>query len=397
MQLKEVSSKSDHKAWMSLPKILYKNDPLYIPHIKQDIEKVFDKSKNKAFRHGNIIRWFLVDDNQKPIGRIAAFVNKKMQNPAKFPVGGIGFFECINDFQSAKLLLDQGKKWLIDQGMEGMDGPINFGEKNQFWGLMIENFTDPPTYGMNYNPSYYKDLFENYGFKEYYQQLMFYRDTTRQAEEVFLRRSFTLEKDPDFECRNAKKMTIEEISQDFLTVYNSAWGGHQGFKTMRYAQAHKTILSMKPVMDRNLVIYAYYKDEPIGFYISIPELNQIFKYVNGNLNWWGKLIFLYHKIKGTPTTFYGLVFGVVKEWQGKGVEASIIKYAGDTLVVKGLYKDTILTWIGDFNPRMIKVCENLGTHIYRKFATYRYLFDRDKPFERHPIIGGKKTKTTAGE
>jgi GNAT superfamily N-acetyltransferase len=138
-----------------------------------------------------------------------------------------------------------------------------------------------------------------------------------------------------------------------------------------------------------LLIFIRYDERPIAMYISLPELNEIFRYVNGDLNWIGKLKFLYHKWRGTVKTMTGIVFGVAKEWQGKGIEGALIVIGEKTIVDKKLYKDTILTWIGDFNPRMIKVCENLGAANYRTLATYRYLFDRSVPFERHPILEKK--------
>jgi GNAT superfamily N-acetyltransferase len=142
-------------------------------------------------------------------------------------------------------------------------------------------------------------------------------------------------------------------------------------------------------MDPRLLIFIRYDERPIAMYISLPELNEIFRYVNGDLNWIGKLKFLWHKWRGTVKTMTGIVFGVAKEWQGKGIEGALIVIGEKTIVDKKLYKDTILTWIGDFNPRMIKVCENLGAMNYRTLATYRYLFDRSLPFERHPVIEKK--------
>ena len=124
-------------------------------------------------------------------------------------------------------------------------------------------------------------------------------------------------------------------------------------------------------------------------YISLPELNEIFKHVNGNLNWWGKLKFLWYKHTGAVKTMTGIVFGVAKEHQGKGMEGALIAYGEKHIVAKKLYRDTVLTWVGDFNPRMIKVCRTLGAENYRTLATYRYLFDRNKPYERHPVIEKK--------
>jgi len=190
---------------------------------------------------------------------------------------------------------------------------------------------------------------------------------------------------------------MDTIADYFLAVYNEAWATHEGFKPMTKEQADRVIKSMKPVMDPRIVIFGYHNDKPIGFFVNIPELNQIFKHVHGNLNWWGKLKFLYHKKFNPPRTMYGLVFGVVKEWQGKGVEAAMIQYASDTIVKNNWYEDMVITWIGDFNPKMIHVVEQLGTHLYRKYATYRLNFDPNRPFERHPVVGRGKDKKKASE
>ena len=164
---------------------------------------------------------------------------------------------------------------------------------------------------------------------------------------------------------------------------------HDNFKPMEQATALKIVKSMKPVMDPRLVVFVYHDDRAIAMYISLPELNEIFRYVNGDLNWWGKLKFLWHKRTGTVKNMTGIVFGVAKEYQGKGFEGVLIVYAEKHIVEKKLYRDTVLTWIGDFNPKMIRVCQNLGAENYRTLATYRYLFDRNKPFERHPVIGAE--------
>ncbi|MBK7888100.1 MAG: hypothetical protein IPJ86_12670 [Bacteroidetes bacterium] len=143
---------------------------------------------------------------------------------------------------------------------------------------------------------------------------------------------------------------------------------------------------MKAAIDPDLIIFAFYKGQPIGFYISLPELNQIFKHVNGNLNLIGKLKFLYHKLRKTPNRMTGIIFGVSRVWHGRGVEAAMIVFGEKTIIPKGIYKDTVITWVGDFNPKMMKVAQNLDTTEWRKLHTYRYQFDRSKPFERAPIV-----------
>lgn len=388
MRIEAVGDKQSAKAWMDVPWAIYKKDANWIPHLRQDIEKVFDPQRNKLFKDGAAARWVLYDQQDRAIGRIAAFINPKTARTDKQqPTGGCGFFECINDSAAAAILFDTARDWLKERGMEAMDGPVNFGERNNYWGLLIDNFIDPPIYGTNYNPPYYVDLFEGYGFGLYFKQLFYKRSTTAPIQPIFHRKYAQIKDDPAFKVCDVRGMSVERIAEHFRTVLNSAWVDHENFKPMSAEVALKTVKAMKPVMDPRIIVFVYHQDRPVAFFINLPELNEIFRHVNGDLNWMGKLKFLWHKWRGSVTTMTGIVFGVAKEWQGKGLEGAMIVHMSAQLIARGTYKETVLTWIGDFNPRMLKVCENLGATNYRTLATYRYLFDRSKPFERLPIIG----------
>ncbi len=87
-----------------------------------------------------------------------------------------------------------------------------------------------------------------------------------------------------------------------------------------------------------------------------------------------------------PETMVGIVFGIAKRFQGKGVDGAMIKWTHESLLKEKRYKQTVLTWIGDFNPKMLRIAKDLDAEVYRTYHTYRYLFDRNKPFERCPII-----------
>src|SRR5688572_12797293 len=135
MNLIEVANAKQAREFINLPKQLYKNDPLWICPLDSDIEAVFDPSRNIFFSHGVCTRWLLKDKNDSTIGRIAAFVNNEKAHKNPQPTGGVGFFECINDIQAAHFLFDTAKAWLKSKGMQAMDGPINFGENDKYWGL----------------------------------------------------------------------------------------------------------------------------------------------------------------------------------------------------------------------------------------------------------------------
>ena len=174
MWLHEVTTESDANEFIRINADLNRNNPNYIRPLDQDVREVFDPEKNKAFRHGEAIRWILKNEEGRGVGRIAAFVNKKYKTKGdEVPVGGIGFFDCINNQLSADMLFDVAKDWLIQKGMGAMDGPINFGERDKWWGLVTEGY-DEPLYGMSFNPPYYKDLFEQYGFRVFFHQICFF-------------------------------------------------------------------------------------------------------------------------------------------------------------------------------------------------------------------------------
>lgn len=397
MELIPVTGKESARDFLLVNVAINKNDPGYIRPLDKDINDVFNPQKNKAFRQGEAARWILKDKKGRLIGRIAAFVNKKYRNKGdEIPVGGMGFFDCINNQEAADLLLDVAKHWLMQRGMQAMDGPINFGERDRWWGLIVEGF-EPPLYGMNYNPPYYKELLEHYGFRNYYNQICFALKANARLQPKFYLRHAECSKDPNFRAEHIKKNQLDRFAGDFTTVYNKAWAGHGGMKQLEEKVVRKMFRSMKPVLDERISWFVYYKNEPIGIWINLPDLNQWFKYLNGRFGLWHKLKFLWIKSTVKNKKFTGLVFGVVPEFQGQGVDSYMILEGcreiqhltienGEYKIGKVIYDDYEMQWIGEFNPRMVNVAENLGTYRSRVLTTYRYLFDRTAAFHRHPIL-----------
>ncbi|RAJ74026.1 hypothetical protein CLV59_111145 [Chitinophaga dinghuensis] len=365
---------------------LNKDVPGWIRPLDKDINGVFDPAHNKAFRHGTCIRWILQDNNGKLIGRIAAFVNKKYRNKGDTcKVGGMGFFDCINDQQTANLLLDTAKQWLQERGMGAMDGPINFGERNNWWGLLTEGFHEP-LYGMNFNPPYYKQLLETYGFRLYFNQICYGMKVRDQLQPKFFNRHAALAKDPNFRSEHIRKNDLKRYAHDFCVVYNKAWAKHAGGKDMNEAQAYTIFKQMKPLLDEKLSWFIYYKDEPVGCWLNLPDLNQYLKHFHGKFGLLQKLSFLWMKMTGSCKKFVGILFGIVPEWQGKGADAYLIIEGAKVIQDNSGYDDYEMQWVGDFNPKMINVAEGLGAHPTRMLTTYRYMFDPNAPFERHPIL-----------
>jgi hypothetical protein len=283
------------------------------------------------------------------------------------------------------MLFDVGKHWLMQRGMEAMDGPINFGERDRWWGLVVEGFK-PPIYLMNYNLPYYQDLFENYGFKNFYNQICWYMSVDTQLNERFREQAEKYNHLPEYKVVHIHKKDLKKFASDFCEVYNKAWSRHEGNKQMSKEVAFKMFKNMKPVIDENLIWFVYYNNQPIAFWINLPELNQIFKYFHGRFGLIEKLRLLWMRKKGLNDKFTGIVFGVIPEYQGKGVDYYMIFEAAKIIQHKTRYKELELQWQGDFNPKILNISKHIGGEHSRTLTTYRYLFDRTKEFKRHPIL-----------
>lgn len=385
MQIIEVTDSHTAKDFLKVNVLLNQNNPAYIRPLDNEVNDVFDPSKNKNYKYGETKRWIARKDNGELIGRIAAFTNSKYINKGTaLKTGGIGFFDSINDQPLANVLFDTAKEWLQSKGMEAMDGPINFGDRDKWWGLMVEGFESEPMYGMSFNPPYYEALFTNYGFQNYYNQYYYYMNVDDPFPARFQERYAKFKTKEGYEARHVRLSELEKYAGDFATVYNAAWAQHGEAKEITQEQVIKLFKKMKPIMDERTVWFAYYKLDPIAMFVNIPDLNQYFKHFNGRFGWLQKLHLLWMKKTGSNKRLTGLAFGVVPKYQGLGVDSFMIYECALLIQGKGWYTQYEMGWAGDWNPKMINIYKSLGGKQSRRMVTFRYLFDRDLEFERHP-------------
>jgi len=388
MKIVQVESAFTRKAFLKVPRLIYCDDPYWISHIDQEIEAVFDPRKNRTFCNGEAARWVLMDDGEEAIGRVAAFVDWNQAMRFDPPTGGMGFFECVDDREAAFKLLDTCREWLQERGLEAMDGPINFGENDRYWGLITENFSHPPYYRQNYNPPWYVGFFEEYGFRRYYEQLIFRRILTGSLSERHQQDAERFDRDPDYVARCFEKKHYRRNAADFREVYNRAWAGRDGleFRELSLERAVENVRSMLPVIDEDLIWYAYHQDRPVAFLVCLPEVNQILRHVDGDLGTVGKLKFLWYRWRNPCSSAFGVAFGIDPDYQGQGLVGMLFKAFADRIVERGKYRELILAWVGDFNPRMLRIIDSLEAELLRKMVTWRMLFDRDAEFTRRPIL-----------
>lgn len=386
MEIIQVGDKKTIAAFHELPIIIYKNDKNWVPPLRIMIENIFDPQKNTGFMQGDARRWLVIDKG-KTLGRIAAFYDRSKIEEGSEQAGNIGFFECFENDEVARLLFDTARDWLKSEGFTAMDGPVNFGENFFNWGLLVDGFQQQG-FGMQYNPPYYRQLFAKYGFQTYYQQFSFHLDiTSPDLPDRFWKIAEWVAKKKDFHYKTFSFKEQDRCIDDFLTIHQNAWGKHTNYKPIDRKDLQTLIKEAKMLLEEEFIWYVYYKEEPIAFFMMIPDMNQILKHLkNGKLNLINILKLLYLRKTKTMTRCRVLVMGVIPKFQGTGIESGIFWQLRQVMLKKSWYKEVELSWVGDFNPKMIKLFDSVGSKYAKTHETLRYLFDRNKPFERLPII-----------
>ncbi len=392
--LQEVTDPAVEREWLDLPKRLYRSDRNWVCPLDNDVLEVFDPAKNELFADGEAIRWVLRDSGGEVVGRIAAFYNREKAALEEQPTGGCGFYESIDSQEVANRLFDAARLWLASRGMEAMDGPVNFGQRRDWWGLLVEGFEYQPLYKNPYNPPYYKELFENYGFRNYFNQHSFiWRANISEASSRIFDRAERLLSMPGYHVENIDMNNLEEEAENFRVIYNKAWSLFSGVKPMTQEEALQIMQEMKPILDPDIVFFAYFNDEPIGFFVTVPDLNRLIGKFNGRFGLIEKLRLLWDlKVRKRCDRIFGIIFGIAPEYHGKGVESAIMaRYWKFLNTQQTRYKTLELAWVGDFNPVMNRMIENYVCATRHKVhTTYRYLFDRTKEFHRCPRLGVKR-------
>ena len=386
MEIIHVIDQSAVTAFHEVPMLVYKHDNLWVPPLRMLIDDVFNPQKNEGFKKGDASRW-LVKDKGQLIGRIAAFYDRSKIEEGSEQAGNIGFFECMDNDEAARLLFDTARDWLLSEGFTAMDGPVNFGENFFNWGLLVEGYQQQ-SFGMQYHPPYYKRLFETYGFKTYYRQLSYHLDiTSPDLPERFWKIAEWVAGKKDFQYKTFSFKESDRYIDDFLVIHQQAWEKHSNYKPINRHDLRMLIRDAKMVIEEEFIWYVYHKNEPIAFFMMIPDMNQIIKHLkNGKLNLFNILKLLYLKRKKSITRCRVLVMGVIPKFQNSGIESGIFWQLRQVLLRKPWYKDMELSWVGDFNPKMIRLFDAVGGKHVITHETLRYLFDRTRPFERLPII-----------
>ncbi|MGQ9636725.1 MAG: N-acetyltransferase [Thermodesulfobacteriota bacterium] len=344
---------------------LYQGDPQWVPPLIKDHLKKF--SPQHPFLSHAQMKLLLALRGGDVVGRIAGIIDHHYVQFQEEKVGFFGFFESIKDSKVGKTLFHTVKIWLKSQGMEKMIGPMN-PSTNDECGLLIEGFDSPPCLMMPYNPPYYPLLIEEVGLKkamDLYAYLL-EKDSFRfdRLDRITERIKRT---EPHLSVRTIQMRKLNEELKIIKEIYNQAWSRNWGFVPMTEEEIDELAKNLKPLAVSDLVLFAYWKDEPVGFSVALPDYNVVLRHLNGKLGPLGVIKFFYYskKIKKIRV----LLLGVKKEFQKRGVEGLLYIETFKRGIQKG-YQQAECSWILETNLLMQHGIEAMGGRKYKIYRIY---------------------------
>ncbi len=380
----KVQDTKSIKEFLEFPSILFNNQKAFIRPLDVDIEAVFSPKKNPLFQQGGMAERFLFkNERAEIIARVAVFINPEYRQDQK--TAGFGFFDVENNPDTGRFVLQFVKNWALEQGAEALDGAINFGERDRFWGLGIEGFQEP-LYGMHWHPPYYKEFIEDFGFQIYFKQYCYARKVHDVLSERFIRSYEKLNSRAEYRAVRMTRKNMQDLAPAFLEIYNTAWATHGEGKQLMLENVQLIFRKMKPVINEHVCWFVFYQEQPIAFWMNLPDLNFHLKNANGKLGIKEKVAILLENLIPKNKRLVGIVFGVIPRFQGRGVEGFLISSGSFHIRKKTKFEVYELQWIGDFNPKMISIAKTLDTEVTRVLATYRLMLKPDLKFQPHPQL-----------
>lgn len=369
-KLIEVTSKKHIRSFINLPYELYKDDPNWVPLLKILTKKTIKGKDNALFANGIHIKYIL-KDNKKTIGRLIVGIDEKANREKGFKRGYITLFECINDKKAAFILFDAAHSWLKQKGMEFIEGPVSPTNGDDYKALLFDGYDSPPVLLNTYNPPYYIDLFEAYGFEKYRDFFAFHFTADEFPSERFIKIvKYSLKKyNFHIDTLDIKNLDseIEDIRKILVEAVPESWT-HFVIPSVEDIKKEAKMLLM--FLDPELVCIARKNDtgEPIGFVVGAPDYNQVFMHMNGRLFPFGIFKFLYYKRKISRIRFF--IQFVIPEFQGRAVNAAIFYHYMKNAQRKGIYEAEGST-VSEINEQSIKVLKATGGKIYKTYRMYR--------------------------
>jgi GNAT superfamily N-acetyltransferase len=365
LRVEEIRNQQDLMTFIRLPWEIYQGDRYWVPPLIKD--QLLKFSPNHPFRSHSEMTFFLAYRGEKVVGRIAGIIDHHYVEFHNERVGFFGFFESLPDTGVAGILLSRVADWLKGHGMGKMAGPMN-PSTNDECGLLIEGFDSSPCLMMPYNPRTYPSLLEDIGLRKKMDLYAYLLDESFFLLDRLDRITERLRKrEPRLHIRPIDLRRFEEELKIIKELYNQAWSKNWGFVPMTDEEINLMAKELKPLVVSDLVLFAYWEKEPIGFSVSFPDYNEVLKHLNGKIGLLGAIKFLYYSKKIHKIRV--MLLGVKHDFQKKGVEGLLYIETFWRGIRKG-YHRAECSWILEENVLMQHGIEAMGGKRYKAYRIY---------------------------
>ncbi len=352
-----------------LPLELYKDDPNWVAPLISEQYKFFNPRHNPYYQHSEV-QLFVATEDGRVVGRISAHTNTQHQKEHQEDIGFFGFFDCVNRKDVAQALFNAAADWNRNQGFASMRGPLNF-SVNQEVGLLIDGFDSPPMVMMRHDHPYYQDLFAACELTKTMDLYAYLSERTEMPQRID-RLAALIEKRSGVTIRSLSK-DKKELRKDIETVfeiYTKAWEYNWGNVPMTKAEFDHIVAELLPLADPELIFIAEKDGKPAGFSLALPNYNEVLKVMNGRINPITMIKALLAKKRISSARV--ITMGLIKEYQGRGIDSLFYYYSYKNGLPKGLIRGEF-SWVLENNTMMIRVAEMLDAIPYK---TYR-IYDKD--------------------
>ncbi len=372
VEIKVVKTEKELNEFIDFAWQIYKGNKFWIPNLKAEYRKMLTPGKYPFWEHAERELYIAFKDG-KPAGRVAAIRDDNHDKEHNEKAGFFGFYECIDDIEVSKKLLETAARWLKAKNCVYMRGPAS-PSVNDEYGWLLEGFDMEPAVMMPYNPRYYLKQADAFGMKKVKDLYAFHKCSLTGIPERIEKMMKRIKRTSLFNIRTLDLKHFDRDVAIIKDVYNKAWENNWGAVPMTKAEMDLAAEGMKQFFDPKLIIIAETKDgnKPAGIAITLPNLNEVLKHVSGcdgimGLGLLGLLKFMWYKpkIKGCRA----LIGGCLKEYRQTGLIAEIFYESAKNGIER--YDWCELSWNLEDNRMVNEFDAELGSVLYKKYRLYQ--------------------------
>jgi GNAT superfamily N-acetyltransferase len=365
MDIRPVRTKRDLRLFLRFPWKVYKGDPHWVPPLLSEVKEKLDARRHPFFQHGEAASFLALRDGEA-VGRITAIVDRNHNAAHRDRTGFFGLFECLNDADAARALVDAAADWCGERGLNALRGPMNL-SMNDECAFLLEGFDSPPAVMMPYNPPYYLDLMEGCGLAKAKDLFAFRLDSSRAGTAKVEAALTRIPNTQDFSFRTISKARLLEDALEVAEIYNAGWRDNWGFVPWTTEDMRHMARSLAHVADFDIILLAEHAGRAVGFAFGLPNLNEILIRLNGRLTLldYAKFLAGRRSIRGVRA----LVFGILPDYMHTGLAYLLYDRFAKAILSKG-YSWCELSWQLEDNEAVNRFAASLGAVPYKKYRIY---------------------------